>query len=122
MFVIRHLFPEIRDEVPEKFSKRLNFFESAFAKGFRLRARLRRDRMAFPAADAADGEKLQGTCFAFPEPPGKKLHEWSQMASPTDHTEPPKPAREKSGASCNARASWEHGCGTRDYCRNSSRR
>jgi len=26
MFVIRHLFPEIRDEVPENFSERLNFF------------------------------------------------------------------------------------------------
>jgi hypothetical protein len=24
-FAIRHLFPEIRDEVPENFSKRLNF-------------------------------------------------------------------------------------------------
>ena len=26
MFVVRHLFPEIRDEVPENFSERLKFF------------------------------------------------------------------------------------------------
>jgi hypothetical protein len=27
MFVIRHLFPEIREEVPENVSRRLNFFD-----------------------------------------------------------------------------------------------
>src|SRR5438552_10384194 len=65
-----------------KFSKhfeRTEFF-TAFAKrtarqdadyppsswGFRLRARLRRDKTAFQAADVADGEKLQGHALRFP--------------------------------------------------------
>jgi hypothetical protein len=42
MFVICHLFPEIRDEVPENFEATADY------------------------ADAVDGEKLQGMRFAYP--------------------------------------------------------
>jgi len=52
MFVICHLFPENRDEVPEKF-RNDGMFVSVRDRAFGLRP-LRRDTMADQAADEAD--------------------------------------------------------------------
>jgi hypothetical protein len=59
MFVICHLFPEIRGEVRENVLNRLNFFNPPSPRGFNLRARLRQDKTARQAPDFVASRKLR---------------------------------------------------------------
>jgi hypothetical protein len=52
MFAIRYRFPEIRDEVPKKISKRLNF-RFVFDEKLPPSPRLRRDKTAWQAQNGA---------------------------------------------------------------------